>query len=342
MPNEASAVKPAKQQCRHIHANGKQCRSIALRGQPTCFCHRADTIGRNVALDAAGSHAFGPNAPLPLDIPLLDNQAAITLALTQTMRLISAGILTDRRSGQLLYGLNIAQRGLDCQQRHERQERQERQQNKQAEAPVPQEPEPEITRSGEGEWLGPEQRYFGPNGKAEVRWDFGKWYYVAGLKKKMIQQVTAEEVAEIDFPEEGYLTEEEMANPQLVHDLCDGKREEEVLAQLKQQGSELRAQGTEDQNQGSGINEQGVETQNTQRDAAGISIQASVELDADIGKWRRVCRVPGKGKRRRFAPSTSAAYAAGPSTTSTLRADFAQDDNLKSVLGMTTYFYRSG
>jgi len=236
MSNQASGVKPAKQQCRHIHANGKQCRSIALRGQPTCFCHRADTIGRNAALDAAGSHAFGPNAPLPLDIPLLDNQAAITFTLTQTMRLISAGILTDRRSGQLLYGLNIAQRGLDCQQRHERQQVQ----NKQAEAPVPQEPEPEITRSGEGEWLGPEQRYFGPNGKTEVRWDFGKWYYVAGLKRKMIQQVTTEEVAETEFPEEGYLTEEEMANPQLVHDLCDGKREAEILAQLKEQGAEHR------------------------------------------------------------------------------------------------------
>src|SRR5882672_82071 len=112
VPAVEKPAKPEKRQCRHILSDGLQCRRLATLGQATCFYHKADTQGRNTVLDAACGHAFGPNAPLPLDIPLLDNQAAVTLTLTQVMRLMAAGILDDRRGGKLLYALNIAQRGL--------------------------------------------------------------------------------------------------------------------------------------------------------------------------------------------------------------------------------------
>ena len=288
----STEVKREKQRCRYVHSDGIQCWRVALRGHETCCYHQTDLRNRQIALDAATGGISWPKMPLPLEIPLLDNAAAICLTITQVMRLMALGCVDPRHGGKLLYGLNMALRALPKTGKKEVAE---------------EESVEELTRSESGEWLGPALRYWGPNGQPEQRWDFGKWLYVAGKKNKMIQQVTPQEVAETEFPEEGYLTEEEMLNPKVLNDKIDQQVEEDRLERERlraanpevcwwrgNQGSELRPQGSENNTQATGLN-----TQDTKLDiqAVAASKPACRKRQVRYPRQSATTRVPHSSRR---------------------------------------------
>jgi len=93
-------------ECRHIKSNGCKCQPPALRGAAYCYFHRR--LHRMQHARKAGPVAAEPNSDAALDLPVIEDGAAIQLALTQILQDLGAKRLDPRRAGQLLYGLQIA------------------------------------------------------------------------------------------------------------------------------------------------------------------------------------------------------------------------------------------
>jgi hypothetical protein len=179
-------IEPVRLQCRYLRPNGVQCRHVATRGHHYCYHH-----------DRHGSPRY-ISQPRPLSLPLLDDRSAIQVAVTDIARAALIGTISPAVTGRLLWAMQIATTLLPKASK---------------DTPL-EEPVEEVVLTEEGEELAPEQPYYGPNGKPEQKWDFSKWLYVARIKRKGIAAVTPEEVAETDFPPEGYLTAEEIADPE--------------------------------------------------------------------------------------------------------------------------------
>jgi hypothetical protein len=190
----------SRQQCRYLHPNGHRCLKPARRGEYFCHSHL--------------KHRRPVLALTATTLPLLDDRSSIQLTLTQILQGIFTNTLDPKQGGHLLYGLQIAAALLPKSGKNEQ-------------LPA-QEPIEEVTLTEEGEELAPESRYFGPNGKPEQRWDFSKYLYAARLKNKSLIDVTPADVDSIEFPLEGYLTEEEMENPEPLWDKMDQQVQEEL------------------------------------------------------------------------------------------------------------------
>jgi hypothetical protein len=90
--------------CRHIKTDGNVCGSIALSGRPYCYYHtRLHTFAK----------AQSAQAEEPLDLPVLEDERAIQLALTQIMTAIATRRIDTRQAALFFRGLQIAQKNLD-------------------------------------------------------------------------------------------------------------------------------------------------------------------------------------------------------------------------------------
>jgi hypothetical protein len=87
------------QLCRHIMPSGNRCHSPALSG--TYFCYFHTRVHRKSDEHTA---KFEPE----LAIPVLENRAAIQLALSQVLNAFGSKKLDQRQAYTLLYGLRIA------------------------------------------------------------------------------------------------------------------------------------------------------------------------------------------------------------------------------------------
>lgn len=84
---------PAERQCRYVKADGKPCRDWSIRGQD--YCHRHDIF----------IHA---RVERPIDVPLLENQAAVVLLLSETLRSLAWGTIPVSNGRMMLEGCRLA------------------------------------------------------------------------------------------------------------------------------------------------------------------------------------------------------------------------------------------
>lgn len=105
--------------CDHIKANGNTCESPALKGSDFCYFHSRDRQrqanfqqarelklsrcrGRSTEDDLSGEILES------LRLPLLEDGAAIQVALSNVLRAIAGHHIAERRAALLLYALQIA------------------------------------------------------------------------------------------------------------------------------------------------------------------------------------------------------------------------------------------
>jgi hypothetical protein len=93
--------------CQHIKVNGTQCGSPALKRRRFCFFHQRWHEQR-IVLNSARARRARP----ALDLPVLEDANSIQVALMQVMRLILAGQIDPRVSGQMLFALQTASSNL--------------------------------------------------------------------------------------------------------------------------------------------------------------------------------------------------------------------------------------
>jgi hypothetical protein len=91
------------QLCRHIKTNGQRCQSPALGGMAYCYFHaRVHTMAK------AKSSNWDD-----INLPLLENSASIQVAISQIVAGLLSSRLDARRTGLLLYALQIASQNID-------------------------------------------------------------------------------------------------------------------------------------------------------------------------------------------------------------------------------------
>ena len=124
------------QLCRHIKTDGKRCQSPALRESAYCYFHsRVHTMAK------AKSSNWDD-----IKLPLLEDSASIQVAISQIVSGLLSSRLDARRTGLLLYALQIASQNIDRKSYH---------------------PDSEIVRSmtvtDEGDELAPEEEVCEPD-----------------------------------------------------------------------------------------------------------------------------------------------------------------------------------
>jgi len=89
--------------CRHIKTNGKRCQSPALSGSVFCYFHsRVHTIAKTKS-------TISDN----INLPLLEDPASIQVAISQIVSGLLSSRLDARRTGLLLYAIQIASQNID-------------------------------------------------------------------------------------------------------------------------------------------------------------------------------------------------------------------------------------
>ena len=92
---------PTRFQCRHIHADGRQCGSVSLRNENFCYFHHTTRVPIRNARERKGRRST-------FDLPLIEDRASILRAISEIITRISTNEVDSRRAGLLLYGLQIA------------------------------------------------------------------------------------------------------------------------------------------------------------------------------------------------------------------------------------------
>jgi hypothetical protein len=91
------------QLCRHIKTNGIRCQSPALSGSSFCYFHaRVRTM----------SNAKSPDWD-DIKLPLLEDSASIQVAISQVTAAFLRTRIDARRTGLLLYAIQIASQNID-------------------------------------------------------------------------------------------------------------------------------------------------------------------------------------------------------------------------------------
>ncbi len=106
MPTAPETVETAEVprfQCRHIHPEGRRCKSPCLRAQDFCYFHQTS---RPASSFPKSVH------PEAFTLPMPEDRAAIQLAIGHIMRKIADATLNPRRAGLLLYALQLASNNL--------------------------------------------------------------------------------------------------------------------------------------------------------------------------------------------------------------------------------------
>jgi hypothetical protein len=95
-------------QCYHYQApSGERCGSPALKGEYYCYHHHIKNANRNnrrVLID--------PEVTC-MELPLIEDRASIFVALAAVIARVAANTIDTRRSGQLIYGLQVALKALE-------------------------------------------------------------------------------------------------------------------------------------------------------------------------------------------------------------------------------------
>jgi hypothetical protein len=161
-PTESPTGSPAetRQRCRTIRPSGHQCPSAALRGHEHCFFHGRDRRRlRNVRY-----------SPAVIEIPILDNYAAVQVVCTDVARALAAGTLDIHIARQIGITVGIALRTLP------RPTVPEAGSKKEESAAAP-EPVAEIILTPEGEEIAPVTPYDEASGKPKRVWSFAEFLY---------------------------------------------------------------------------------------------------------------------------------------------------------------------
>ena len=87
--------------CGHVKANGACCDSPALKDESYCFFHKA-------ARERTKRMRRAARLKLPFQLPLLEDQESIQLAIGDTLNALLAGQIDHKTAGLLLYGLQTA------------------------------------------------------------------------------------------------------------------------------------------------------------------------------------------------------------------------------------------
>ena len=111
--------------CTEVAANGAICQSPALRNNDRCFYHHRDQLRKVVFQQArqlklskdfadypAKQEELNPEIMEALELPSLDDAAAIQVALTNVTRAVMSGHIDTKRAGLVLYALQIAAMNL--------------------------------------------------------------------------------------------------------------------------------------------------------------------------------------------------------------------------------------
>jgi len=80
--------------CRHVHPNGRTCKSPAMRGCLFCYFH---------------ARLHGP----AIELPPLDNAAGICESSARVIRALASSRIDEGRAKILLYGLQIVAQTLN-------------------------------------------------------------------------------------------------------------------------------------------------------------------------------------------------------------------------------------
>ena len=89
--------------CRHIKTNGLRCQSPALEGTAYCYFHsRVHTMAK------AKTSVFDD-----IKLPMLEDSASIQVAISQIVAAFLSSRIDARRTGLLLYALQIASQNID-------------------------------------------------------------------------------------------------------------------------------------------------------------------------------------------------------------------------------------
>jgi len=105
--------------CDHIKANGNTCESPAIKGSDFCYFHSRERQrvrnlqqARDLRIGRRHGHFTEDDSSAEvlesLELPLLEDAAAIQVALSAVLRAIAGHHVKDRRGALLLYGLQIA------------------------------------------------------------------------------------------------------------------------------------------------------------------------------------------------------------------------------------------
>ena len=91
------------QLCRHIKTNGKRCQSPALGELAYCYFH-----ARTHTMATTNYTVFDD-----LKLPLLEDSASIQVAISRVMNAFVSARIDARRTGLLLYAIQIASQNID-------------------------------------------------------------------------------------------------------------------------------------------------------------------------------------------------------------------------------------
>jgi hypothetical protein len=139
-------------------------------------------------------------------VPLLEDRLTVQMMLSDVLRLMVERRISAPEARAMAYALQVAAQNLTQMAR-------ERNMDKPAEGRVGPEPVEEFEQAADGEDLGPETEYVNPWGKRTRVWSYDKMLYNRSLKEQGLPEILYEE----DFPEEGYLNDEEMRARQKKH-----------------------------------------------------------------------------------------------------------------------------
>lgn len=97
-------------QCRHLHANGVQCRAHRVWKEDYCFFHLHHRTPNGMPRRSEDAPADPPANGI--EIPLLEDAAAIQVALTRVLTALAAGRITPTEANSYIYGLRLARLNL--------------------------------------------------------------------------------------------------------------------------------------------------------------------------------------------------------------------------------------
>ena len=86
--------------CRHVKEDGTYCGSPALQSRKYCH-HHLTHLGRRLRR----ARALRDNVPYRLDIPALEDLAAVLVALSEITQALGSGQLDHRAAGKMLYAI---------------------------------------------------------------------------------------------------------------------------------------------------------------------------------------------------------------------------------------------
>ena len=203
-PNNPDGATPRR--CRSLKVNGIQCRQSAMKGYDYCIAH-FERSPRKLA------------RPGSIVVPLLEDHSAITLMCTKILSALLNGELDPAIARPATSVLKVASLSLPKPPRA-----------KASDKPAPVEESVfDFLMDEEGNWIGPREAYRGPNNTFEPQWSAAKYMYEQHCKR----YGTPLPESAADFPDCGWLTEEEMKEDPREWTVRQNRRLDAVLAEAK-------------------------------------------------------------------------------------------------------------